>query len=100
MNLASIYKSVLISIPIGFDIAFTNAEAKLKQRRDKVVSTLYNVVSMLDADVVLKLCNVENPTSDFASFLTSDQRYFNIDSQIWNNVDPTLKCWLENIIFQ
>ena len=26
------------------------------------------------------------PDSDFVSFLTSDQRYF--------NVDPTLKCWL------
>ena len=32
------------------------------------------------------MCNVENPTSDFASISTSDQRYF--------NVDPTLKCWL------
>ena len=82
MNLVSVYKSVLISSPIGFDIAFTNTEATLKQRRDKVVSTLYNVLSTSDADVVLMLCNVENPTSDFASFSTSDQRYFNIDSQI------------------
>ena len=81
MNLVSVYKSVLISSPIGFDIAFTNAEATLKQRRDKVVSTLYNVLSTSDADVVLMLCNVENPTSHFASFSTSDQRHFNVDSQ-------------------
>ena len=34
------YKSVLITSPTGFDIAFTNVENTLKQRRDKVVSTL------------------------------------------------------------
>ena len=56
---------------IGFDIAFTKVENTLKQRRDKVVSTLYNV---------------ENPTSDFVSFSTSDQRYFNVDP----NVETTL----------
>ena len=72
-----IYKSVLITSPTGFGIAFTNVETTLKQRLDKVVSTL---------------CNVENPTSDFVSFSTSDQCYFNVDSQRWNNVDPTLKC--------
>ena len=27
--------------PTGFDIAFTNVEDTLKQRRDKVVSTLF-----------------------------------------------------------
>ena len=41
---------------------------------------------MSDTDVASTLYNVENPTSDFALFSTSDQRYF--------NVDPTLKCWL------
>ena len=45
-------------------------------------------------DVVSTLCNVENPTSDFVSFSTSDQCYFNVDPQHWNKVDPTLKCWL------
>ena len=34
-------KSVLISSLTGFDIAFTNVETKLKQHRDKVVSTLF-----------------------------------------------------------
>ena len=36
-----IYKSVLITSPTGFDIAFTNVEDALKQRQDKVVSTLF-----------------------------------------------------------
>ena len=45
-------------------------------------------------DVVSTLWNVKNPTSDFALFSMSDQRYFNVDAQCWNNVDPTMKCWL------
>ena len=36
-----IYKSVLITCPTSFDIAFTNVEDTLKQRRDKVLSTLF-----------------------------------------------------------
>ena len=80
-----IYKSVLITSPTGFDIAFTKVEDTLKQRRDKVVSTLFqrcfNVVSTSDTDVVSTLCKVENPTSNFVSFSTSDQRYFNVDPQ-------------------
>ena len=36
-----IYKSVPITSPTGFDIAFTNVEDTLKQRRDKVVSKLF-----------------------------------------------------------
>ena len=35
------YKSVLITNPIGFDIAFTNVETTLKQRQDIVASTLF-----------------------------------------------------------
>ena len=49
---------------------------------------------MSGTDVVSTLYNVENPTSDFVSFSTSDQRYFNVDPQRGNNVDPTLNCWL------
>ena len=75
---------------IGFDIAFTKVENTLKQRRDKVVSTLFqrcfNVVSTSGTDVVSTLYNVENLTSDFVSFSTSDQRYFNVDP----NVETTL----------
>ena len=36
-----IYKSALITSLTGFDIAFTNAEDTLKQRLDKVISTLF-----------------------------------------------------------
>ena len=49
-------------------------EIKLYQRCFSVVSTSY-------ADVASTLCNVENLTSDFVSFSTSDQRYFNVDPQ-------------------
>ena len=76
-----IYKSVLITSPTGFDIAFTNVEDTLKQRRDKVCQRFFNVISTSGTDVVSALCNVENQTSDFVSFSTSNQRYFNVDPQ-------------------
>ena len=60
--------------PIGFNIVLTNVDAGLKQR-------CINVVLTLGTDLVSTLCNVENPTSDFSSFSTSDQRYFNADPQ-------------------
>ena len=41
MTELSIYKSVLITSPIGFDILFINVETTLKQSRYKVVSTLF-----------------------------------------------------------
>ena len=49
-----------------------------------VVQSWFNVISMLDADVVSMLCNIENPTLDFVPFPTSDQCYFNCDPQCWN----------------
>ena len=52
---------------------------------------------MLDTDPLSMLLNAVNPTSDFASFSTSDQRYFNGDPQCRNNFDPTLKCSLGSI---
>ena len=36
-----VYKSVPITSPTGFDLTFTNVEDTLKQRQDKVVSTLF-----------------------------------------------------------
>ena len=39
-NYQSICKFVLITCQIGFDIALTNVEAKLKQRSDNVISML------------------------------------------------------------
>ena len=71
-----IYKPVVITSLTGFDIAFTNVDDTLNQRQDKVVSALFqrcfNVVSTSDTDIVSTLCNVENLTSDFVSFSTSD----------------------------
>ena len=61
-------------------------ETTLYQHYTNVVQRCFDVVSTSGTDVVSALCDVENPTSD--------QRYFNVDSQRWNNVDPTLKCWL------
>ena len=78
-----IYKSLLIPSPTDFDIAFTNIEDTLKQRQDKVISTFFQRCFNVGHQ---RCINVENLTSDFASFSTSNQRYF--------NVDPTLKCWL------
>ena len=49
-----------------------NIEIKLYQR-------CFSVVSTSDTDVVSTLCNVENLTSDFVLFSTSDQSYFNVD---------------------
>ena len=88
----SITQSTIITSPIGFNIGLTNVDTRLKQR-------CINVVSTSGTDVVSTLCNVENPTLDFVSFSTSDQRYFKVDSQRWNNVDPTLKCWLGWILY-
>ena len=56
--------------------------------------TFVDVVSTSCTDVVSTLCKVENPMSDFVSFSTPDQRFFNVDPQRGNNVDPTLKYWL------
>ena len=80
-NYSFIYKSIIIPNPIGFNIALTNVEATLKQRCINVVQRCFDVVSTLGNDVVLTLCNVENPTSDFVSFSTLDQRYFNVYPQ-------------------
>ena len=68
-------------------------QATLKQCWYNVVSMLWNVISTLFQRRSPPFCNVEK-TSDFVSFSTSDQCYFNADPKRWNNVDPTLKCWL------
>ena len=46
-NYSSICKSIIITSPIGFNIALTNVDARLKQRCINVVPTLCNVVSTL-----------------------------------------------------
>ena len=88
---STISQSTIITSPIGFNIALTNVDARLKQRCINVVPKLSNVffhvVSMPDTDVVSTLCNVENPRSDVVPFSTSDQRYFYADPQRGNNVE-------------
>ena len=64
------------------------------QRYINVKKRCSDVVSTSDTDVVLKLCNVENATSDFVSLPTSDQSYLNVDPKRWNNIDPTLNVIL------
>ena len=44
--LSSIYNSIIITSPIGFNIALTKIDARLKQRCINVVPMLCNVVSM------------------------------------------------------
>ena len=83
----SLARLVLLQLLLMLRPGWNKVEIKLYQRCFSVVSTSYT-------DVVSTLCNVENPTSDFVSFSASDQRYFNVDPQCWNNVDPMLKCWL------
>ena len=71
---STISQSTTITSAIGFNIALTNVDARLKQRCINVIRTFCNVVSTSGTDVVSTFCNVENPTSDFVSFSTSDQR--------------------------
>ena len=74
--------------PIGFNIALTNVDARLKKRCINVVPTFRNVVSMffLHFQRFIFFC------FNFILF----QRWSTTlkDPQRWNNVDPTLKCWL------
>ena len=73
--------TIVMSSSIGFDMALINVEATLKnvetishQRCNSIEKKLSNV----EKTVVLILCNVENPTSDFVSLSTSNQRYYNV----------------------
>ena len=91
--MSPIYESVLISNTIGSDTAFTNTKAKLKESLDKVVPMLFQRRSPTFHQRCATL-KISYPTSDFVSFSTSDQRYFNVHTQCVNNVDATLKCWL------
>ena len=94
---SSIYKSTIITSSIRYNKLLTNVEATLKQRWCNVVQSCFDIVSTSDTDVVSTLCNFENPTSNFVSFSTSNQRCFNVDLQRWNNVDSTLKYWLGSL---
>ena len=92
---------MIITTPIKFNIPLNNIDATLKQRWYNVVQNCFyvaqpcfDIVLTSSTDVVTNLCNVENPPSDIVLFSTSDQPYFNVDLQRWNNIDPTLRCLL------
>ena len=74
---------------------WNNVEAKqscatLKNGFIEVVRRCFNVVPTSDNAVVSRLYHAENPASDFVSFSTSDQSYFNVDPQSSNKV---YHCW-------
>ena len=51
------------------------------------MQSCFDVVLTSGTDVVSTLFNVENPTSDFVSFSTQDQHYFNVDPQRCSDVE-------------
>ena len=71
---------------------WNNVERTIYNLEKPAGSRLYNVVSTSDTDVVSTLHNVENSTSDFVTFSKSNQCYFNLDAQRWNEVAMMLKC--------
>ena len=75
----SIYKSVLITSPIGLKPCWNNIEMKLHQR-------YFNIVLTSETDVVPTLCNLEYPTSDLFHF----QHRNNVISTLIHNVETTL----------
>ena len=97
-----IYKSALITSLTGFDIAFTNAEDTLKQRLDKVISTLFqccfnvghwrciNFVQRWKSDV--GFCFIFNVGS------TLFQRWSTTLKQRWSDVEILAGYAISNII--
>ena len=71
--------------PIGFDIAFTNVETTLKQRCDKVVSTLFQS----QAPTLCQCC---------ATLKTRRRILFHFQS--WINVISTLILSVETKLIQ
>ena len=89
-NYSSIYKSIIITSPIGFNIVLPDVEAALKKLWFKVVSTFCNVVTTLFQRQALTLHQIYATSKIwhwiFFSFSTSDQNYLNVDPQLWKNV--------------
>ena len=96
-NSSSIYKSITMTSHIGFNIAWTNVDARLKQRCISVVPTLYNVVSTF-CNVVWTLFQGRALTvyQRFATLkiwrriLFHFQRRINVISMLIHNVETTL----------
>ena len=91
---STISQSTIITSPIGFNIALTNVDARLKQRCINVVPTLCNVVSTLFQRRALTLYQRCATLKIRRRILFHFQRRINVISTLIQNVDPTLKCWL------
>ena len=96
-NYSCICKSIIITSPIGFNIALTNVDARLKQRCINVVPTLCNVVSTL-CNVVSTLFQRRTLTlyqrcatlKIRRRILFHFQRQINVISTLIRNVETTL----------
>ena len=94
---STISQSTIITSPIGFNIALTNVDARLKQRCINVVPTLCNVVLTL-CNVVSTLFQRQAVTlhQGCATFkirhriLFNFQRRINVISTVIHNVETTL----------
>ena len=96
-NYSSIYKSIIITSLIGFNIALqqysfiASIQLTSKQRCNNVDTALckqhcFDIVSTSATNVVSTWCKVENLTSYFVSF----QRRINDISMLIHNVEATL----------
>ena len=96
-NCSSIYKSIIMTSPIGFDIVLTNFEATLKQRWDCAVSTLF-----LCCATLFRLCfNVGHwRCMNFVQRWKSDDGIcfiFNVRSTLLQRWYTTLKLRWSNV---
>ena len=99
INLLTNPYSIVLLVSIQFQQRWDYVKTVLIQRCITVLQHCFDAVSTSGSDVASTLCNIKNPTSDFASVSTSDHRYFNVDLQRWNNVDRRLKYWLGMFFF-
>ena len=91
---SSIYKSIIITSLIWFNIALTDAETTLQQRWYNVVSTLWNVVLTLFQRRTLTLYQHYITLKIRRRILRHFQRRTNVISSLIQKFDPTLKYWL------
>ena len=85
-----ISQSPIIISPIGFNIALTNVNARLKQRCTNVVSTLCSVVFMLFQRRILTLYQRCATLKIRSWILFHFQRRFNVISTLIHKVETTL----------
>ena len=89
-----VYKSVLITSPIGFDIAFTNVEYTLKQRWDSIVSTLFSRCFNFGHQRCIKVVQPWIFDAGFCFISNGESTLFQLWStelkQCWSDVETTL----------